>query len=216
MTGNKSRINNSDPYGDRKMNKEQEILGEDIGKMGEGKGAHRKRLANEIEDNAYIEDVQLEVIDDPRFWGEDLQIRFIESRQEVSKANLKKYLRIIRKAYKWLREDKMGKTVTSIVSLRSVIGMTKPIWDKAEEESDEFTHYSLLIKDLVGGRIHDLGVHESKGQIFKIFSIKNLLPDEFADKREFTTNKNISLIQVVGGSKKIKEATEKGKKRLNK
>ncbi len=199
------------------MTGQQEYLGEDIGELGQGKGADRKRLANEIDDNAYDEDVVLKVVDDPKMWGRDLQVNFTEDGGEVSKRVLTKYVKIIKKTYHWVRDDStMGQKMTSIVAVRSAISMTKKVWDTAEEESEEFAYYVSLIKDIIGGRIHDLGIHSGKGQIFKLFSLKNLLPDEFADKREVTRNDNIKLIEIIGGSKKIKEARSKSKKRLEK
>jgi hypothetical protein len=214
-TGNKGRINNKDNYKDRPpMKGEQEYMGEDIGNLGMGKGADRKRLVNEIDDNVYDADTELEIVDDPRFWGEDLQLGFTESIKENYEKNLIKYVKIIKKTYDWLRDDKIGQAMTSVVAVRSAIGMSRAVWIHAEAESEEFLHYSNLIKDIISARISHLGMTDSKGQIFKIFSIKNILPEDYADKREINNHQIIEVIEIGSGSKK--EEIDKSKKRLKK
>ena len=49
-SGNNSRTNNKDNYRDRaSMKGEQEYMGEDVGDLGAGKGADRKRAGNAAE-----------------------------------------------------------------------------------------------------------------------------------------------------------------------
>jgi len=215
-TPNAGRINNTDNYRDREpMKREKEYMGEDIGDLGQGKGADRKRLANEIDDNAYDPETEIEIVDNPKTWPEEFKVTFKDIVSDNYKKNLKKYVKIIKKTYEWLQYDKVGKTITSLPSLRSKIGMRKTTWDKACENSEEFEHYSDLIKDILEGRISDSGMNDSRGQIFKIFSIKNLLSEEYQDKKEVHEHKKIEVIEIGGGSaKEIKEAVDKSKKRL--
>ena len=215
-TPNSGRANNKDSYRKRDDMKGQgEVLGEDISGFGQGKGAYRKRLANEIEDNSYEANTDFEVSDDPKGWGEDLQLGFIDSLEKNYKKSLKKYEKIIKKTYAWMRSgDELGTQVTSLVEVRAAIAMRRVTWEKAEENSEEFAYYAGLIRELCGARIHHLGVTDSKGQVFKIFSIKTHLPDEFKDtptvKRE-----RIEVIQIQGGSEQdVKDAIAQGKKRL--
>ena len=219
-SGNKGRTNSKDNYRDRaSMKGEQEYMGEDVGDLGQGKGADRKRLMNEIDDNAYDAQTTLEIVDDPRAWGEDLQLKFVESVKENYAKNLKKYVRMIKKTYDWIRsDDELAQSMTSIVAVRAAIGMSRAIWLHAEGESEEFLHYSNLIKDVVSARISHLGMTDSKGQIFKIFSIKNILPDDYSDKKEVSHNSKIEVIQIGGGGdkKQIEQEINKNKKRLNK
>ena len=216
--GNKGRINNTDNYRDRdSMSGEQEILGEDIGNLGKSKGADRKRLANEIEDNAYDPEVVVEVSSDPRFWGEEFQIKFADEVRKSYQESLKKYVRVVKKAYYWLRDDKQGKKVNSVVGLRSILGFRRSVWMNAVENSEEFAYYSDLIYELIGSRIHELGLSESKGQIFKIHSLKNHLPEEFSDKKEVSTHGVIEVLQISqGDDNSVKKAIEGSKKRLKK
>jgi len=219
MSGNKGRINNKGNYRDRDPGDQQpEYMGEDISSINKGKGgADRRRLMNEIDDNVYDSDTELEIVDDPRFWGEDLQLGFTESIKENYHKNLAKYVKIIKKTYDWVRDDKIGQAMTSIVGVRASIGMSRSVWIHAEAESAEFLHYSNLIKDIVATRISHLGMTDSKGQIFKIFSIKNILPEDYTDKREINNHQIIEVIEIGSGSKKeIKEEIDKSKKRLKK
>ena len=213
----KGRINNKDRYHDRDdMVGQQDHLGEDIGNMGINKGSERKRLVNEIDDNAYEPNTELEVVDDPKYWGEDLQVGFVESVAENYQKSLKKYIKLIKKTHLWVRDDKpMGQSMTSIVAVRSAVGLDRKTWEKAEENSEEFAYYPDLIKDIVGARISHLGMTDSKGQIFKIFSIKNILPEDYSDKKEVSSHQTIEVIEIGSGSKKeIEEELNKSKKRL--
>ena len=215
-SGNSSRTNNADNYRDREdMNRQPELFGEDISDFGKGKGAYRKRLANEIEDNLYDAETVVEVIDDPSAWGEDLQINFQDAINKNYQKQLAKYLKIIKKTYKWLKESETGQQMESVVGIRAKIGMSKKIWDTAVENSEEFAWYSTLIYELIGARIHHLGLHDRIGQIFKIHSIKNHLPNEFMDKKEVSTTGRIDVIQVSAGSKEdVAKAIEESKNRL--
>lgn len=217
-SGNSSRINNEDNYRDRDdMKGQQSHKGEDIGDMGVNKGSERKRLVNEIDDNSYVEDTELEVVDDPKYWGADLQVGFADAISENYQKSLKKYVKLIKKTYVWVRDTELGQTITSIVAVRASIGLDRKTWERAEENSEEFLYYSDLIKDIVGARISHLGMTDSKGQIFKIFSIKNILPSDYADKKEISSHQTIEVIEIGGGSKKeIEEEISKSKKRLKK
>ncbi len=215
---NSGRRNNTDNYHDRpSLENSQELLGEDIGQLGKGKGGERKRLANEIEDNMYDPETVVEVSSDPREWGEGFQISFAESKRKDYEVMKKKYIKIIKRSYDWLRDDTQGKQVTSVVGLRSQIGMSKYVWDSSVNNSEEFEYYAGMISQLIGGRIHDLGIKEGRGQIFKIFSLKNHLPDDFADKKEVSTHGTIEVIQVGQGDKEsIQKAIDDSKERLSK
>ena len=216
-SGNSGKGYNADDYRDNDAKAGSRVhLGEDV-QMGSKKSMYRKRLVNEIDDNAYEQDLEIEITDDPKHWGKDLQVNFEKKNAENYAKNLKKYVRIIKKLYKWLQEDPDGQVMTSVVGVRSKIGMVKKTWDLACDNSEEFEYYSDLIREMVGARISDLGMHNSQGQIFKIFSIKNILPDEYADKKEVSTHERIEVIQISQGSKgDIKELTEKSIKRLKK
>lgn len=201
MSANKARYNHKGTAS-RKRTKgtqgKREYYGEEV--MGNGrkvnKGSERVRLMNEIEDNLYDESVEIEVIDDPKLWGRDVQIRFEDTVEKNYKKILKKYVKIVKKAYKWLRESKRGQGVTSMVKLRSELGIDYRSWDKAIEASEEFAYYSSLISDVIGARLHDSGINDSGNQVFKIFSLKNHLPHEFMDKKEVSETKRIEVIQI--------------------
>ncbi len=211
----RGRLNNSDRYGDKEMNGQQSHKGEDIGNMGSGKGADRRRLVNEIDDNSYEEDIELEIIDDPEFWSKDLKVGYSDSIKANYEKSLKKYVKLINKTYRWVKDSESGQKITSIVAVRSSIGMVRKTWELAEQNSEEFAYYSDMIKDIIGARISELGMTDSKGQIFKIFSIKNILPEDYADKKEVNSHQTIEVIEIGGGTQKeIDEEIGKSKKRL--
>ena len=217
MSNYKSRINNSKNYRDREsMKGESEYMGENI-QLGFGKGSDRKRLANEIDDNAYDEAVELDVIEDPRYWGEDLQIKFADLKAKDHLKAVKKYERIIKKAYDWVRDSEMGQEVTSVVAVRSAISMPRKIWMDMIEDSEEFEYYAGLITDIIGARVINLGMTDGKGQVFKIFNVKNILEEDYSDRKQINTNSRIEVIEIGGGTKKeIAEEINKSKKRLKK
>ena len=212
----RARINSTDPYGDREsMKGEKEYMGEDVGDLGQGKGSERKRLFNEIDDNAYEENLDLVVSDDPRHWGEDLQISFKKALYDNYDDNLKKYVKIIKKTYLWVRDEELGQEMLSIVAVRAAIGMSRAIWVRAEDNSEEFLYYSTLIRDIVVARLAHLGATESKGQIFKIMSVKSLSPEDYSEKGENVNYQRIEVIQIKGVSgDDVKKAIDKSKKRL--
>ncbi len=215
--GNSGRVNNDPNYKKRPEGDDPNThQGEDIF-LGKGKGMDKRRLKNEIDDNLYEAETVIEVTDDPAGWGEDLQIGFEDYKRADYKKSLKKYLKVIKKTYKWLKTTPDGKNIRSAVGLRSIIGMSKNIWDNACENSEEFKYYSDLIYDIIGGRIHELGVTDSKGQVFKIFSMKSHLPEEFSDRKEISTHTKIDIIQIKEGNKDdIAKAIEESTKRLKK
>ena len=204
------RVNNSPNYRDREPGRgEKEYLGERL-EFGHASGGVKKRLMNEIDDNKY-EPVEIIVGDDPAAWGEDFQVHFVEKKRANDRKMLKKYVEIAKRTYDWLKnpQTKLAKTVTSFVEVRASVGMTRRTWLSAEDRSEEFLYYSTLIKELLAARIHYLGVNVQGNQVFKIFSIKNQLPEEFADKKE---NTNIQRIEVI----EVKQGTDKEIKQLQK
>lgn len=218
-SGNAGRVNNDPSYKDREsLDGAGEYLGEDI-RMKKGKGGYRKRLANEIDDNAYDSETKVEVIDDPKLWGKDYQMNYNEVASdrgnERYQERLKKYIKIIKRTYDWLRESEVGQKMFSLVEVRASIGMSKSVWDNAKESSEEFEYYADLILDVIAARLHHSGVNSQGNQVFKIFSLKNQLPDEFADKKEVNQNQRIEVIQIKQGTEKdVKKAIDQSKKRL--
>jgi len=218
QSGNKGRTNTSGQYRDRaSMKGDKEVLGEDISNLGKGKGSDRKRLANEIDDNVYDDNVEVIISDDPRGWGGDLQANFVDFVEEGHKETLAKYVRIIKKAYGWLQDSEQGKEITSLVELRSYLGIVYRSWVTAEDNSEEFSYYSTLIRELISARVHYLGMTNPTGQIFKIFSLKKQLPDEFGDENGIPVIGRVDAINIIAGDKdSVKKAIEEGTKRLKK
>ena len=88
---NAGRVNNTDNYRDREpMKREKEYMGEDIGDLGQGKGADRKRLANEIDDNVYEPETEIEIVDNPKMWPEEFKVSFRDIVSDNYKKNLER------------------------------------------------------------------------------------------------------------------------------
>jgi hypothetical protein len=165
----------------------------------------------------YDDKVELEVLDDPRYWGKDLQTNFTDTYAKNYQISLKKYIKIIKKTYDWVRDSEMGRGMVSIVAVRSSIGMSRFIWVTSIENSEEFAYYASMITDIIAARLAELGTYDGKAQIFKIFSIKNILPEDYSDKKEVNLTGRIDVIEIGGGTKaEIAAEISKSKKRLKK
>ena len=196
----------------------KELNGEDLSGT---KRSAKQTLVKEITDNAFQEDVEVEIISDPKTWGETYQVAYLEASLAATKKRSKEFWdkmhRIVKRAYKWVRDAEEANKLTSMVQIRAALGINGATWNNYVHKSEEFKHYHDLINELLTSRVISSGINESGNQVFKIFMVKNQLPDEYADKKENINVNKIEVIQIGEGSKEeIAKSIEENTKRLNK
>ena len=174
-------------------------------------------LKKDIDNNVYDEDAKVEVIDDPSAWAINMGMTFKASTEEKIVAGYKNAMRLGEKALIWLRTDKNGQQITSLVGLRAAMGVPQSTWQKWIDTHPDFAYMNEQIREIIAARIHEGGIRNKLNPIDCIFSLNNQYSEEFKYKQEVeNTMTSEDVIQISGSrDENVKNAIEDNKKQQN-